>query len=155
MSDIKTGHTSRRTFIVGMRTVMLALAALKSTFAFALQPPRRLAGSLPRFFTDDERAFVTAAVDRLLPADELGPGGVAAEVPRFIDTQLAGPWGSGENRYVAGPVGDGPPTLGNQAIMSRATFYRTNIAAVSALPAGRTFVKDDAAARDAFLKSLQ
>lgn len=146
---------SRRTFIVGVPTVTIAPAALSPIMAFALQPPRRLSESLPRFFTDDERAFVTSAVDRLLPADELGPGGVAANVPRFIDSQLAGPWGRGENRYVAGPVKDGPPTLGDQAVTPRATLYRTCIAALRLLPAGRSFVSADAAARDVFLKSLQ
>jgi gluconate 2-dehydrogenase gamma chain len=120
-----------------------------------LQPPNRPDASQPRFFTDPERAFVTAVVDRLLPADEHGPGGVAAEVPRFIDLQLAGAWGRGDDRYVAGPVKKGPPLLGNQAVTSRAALYRTSIAALSTLPAGRDFAKADPATQDKFLTSLQ
>src|SRR5689334_11470591 len=47
------------------------------------------------FFTDPEVAFVKAAVARLIPADELGPGGVEADVPFFIDQQLSGAYGAG------------------------------------------------------------
>ena len=74
---------TRRTVIVSLPSLTIALAALRP--ALALQQPTRRAASAPGFFTDLERAFVTAAVDRLLPADEHGPGGVAAEVSRFID----------------------------------------------------------------------
>ena len=144
--------TTRRTIVMSLPGLAVALTALP---ALALQPPRRPAPSEPVFFTALERAFVTAAVDRLLPADELGPGGVAAEVPRYIDLQLAGPWGRGDGRYVAGPMKDGPPTLGDQAIMSRATLYRMCIAALRTLPAGRDFADADPTARDAFLRSLQ
>jgi gluconate 2-dehydrogenase gamma chain len=144
---------TRRAIIAGLPGLTIALAA--RTPALALSPPRRLDVSAPGFFTDAERAFVTAAVDRLLPADEHGPGGVAAEVPRFIDLQLAGAWGSGEDRYVSGPVRGGPPALGDQAITPRAAFYRASIAALRGLPAGRDFAAADPPARDAFLTSLQ
>ena len=152
-SDPKAPRATRRTVIVSLPSLAIALGALKP--ALALQPPRRLAASAQGFFTDLERAFVTAAVDRLLPADEHGPGGVAAEVPRFIDLQLAGSWGRGDDRYVVGPVKDGPPALGDQAVMPRAVLYRTCIAALRSLPAGRDFADAAPPARDAFLKSLQ
>jgi gluconate 2-dehydrogenase gamma chain len=154
-SDPKASKATRRTFVFRLPTLTVVLAALKPAFSYALSPPNRLDVSAPRFFTADERAFVTAAVDRLLPADELGPGGVAADVPRFIDFQLAGSWGHGYDRYVSGPVKDGPPAQGNQAITSRAALYRTSIAALRTLPAGRNFVNANAEGRDAFLKSLQ
>ncbi len=133
----------------------IGLVGLRPFAAFALQPHKRVGDTTPRFFTADERAFVTAAVDRLIPADAQGPGGVAAEVPRFIDFQLAGAWGRGDDRYVSGPVGKGPPTLGNQSVTSRADFYRASIAALRALPEGRAFAGADPAARDAFLTALQ
>jgi gluconate 2-dehydrogenase gamma chain len=152
-SEFNGTGTTRRVLIAGLPSLTIAVAVLKP--AQALQPPHRLAESAPRFFTDTERAFVTAAVDRLLPADEHGAGGVAAEVPRFIDLQLSGPWGSGEDRYVEGPVRTGPPTLGDQAITQRAMLYRTSIAALRGTPAGRDFAEADPEARDAFLKSLQ
>jgi gluconate 2-dehydrogenase gamma chain len=152
-TDSKLFGATRRAIIAGLPGLTIALAARKP--ALALQPPRRLDASATGFFTDAERAFVTAAVDRLLPADEHGPGGVAAEVPRFIDLQLAGAWGSGEDRYISGPVKDGPPALGDQAITPRAAFYRASIAALRGLPAGRDFAAADPSARDAFLTALQ
>jgi gluconate 2-dehydrogenase gamma chain len=42
-------------------------------------------------------AFIEAAVARLIPSDSTGPGAVEAAVPRFIDRQLAGPYGSGDH----------------------------------------------------------
>ena len=57
------------------------------------------------WFTDAEAAFVTAAVARLIPADDLGPGAVEAGVPTFIDRQLAGPYGRGERWYMQGQIG--------------------------------------------------
>jgi gluconate 2-dehydrogenase gamma chain len=152
-SDSYPLRATRRAVIIGLPGFTIALAAPKP--ALALDPPHRLTESEPAFFTDSERAFVTAAVDRLLPADEHGPGGVAAAVPRFIDRQLAGAWGRGDDRYVAGPVKQGPPKLGDQAVLPRAAFYRASIAALRALPEGRDFGHADPAARDAFLRSLQ
>ena len=40
------------------------------------------------FFTAAEVAFVDAAVARLIPADELGPGAREAGVTYFIDQQI-------------------------------------------------------------------
>jgi len=50
------------------------------------------------FFNAREAAFVEAAVARLIPRDELGPGALEAGVPAFIDRQLAGAWGAGHAR---------------------------------------------------------
>jgi gluconate 2-dehydrogenase gamma chain len=146
---------TRRSLFRRLFVITIACIGFRPGLAYALRPPKRLDPAAVRFFTADELAFVTAAVDRLLPADEHGPGGVAAEVPRYIDFQLAGPWGSGEDRYVAGPEKSGPPTLGDQSVTSRAAFYRASIAALRALPGGGDFARADPAARDAFLKSLQ
>jgi gluconate 2-dehydrogenase gamma chain len=64
------------------------------------------------FFNADEGAFIEAAVARLIPADELGPGALEAEVPVFIDRQLAGAWGAGERLYRSGPWQTGKPQQG-------------------------------------------
>src|SRR5450830_1538049 len=42
----------------------------------------------PRYFNAPEWAFVQAAVARLIPADETGPGGIEAGVHEFIDRQM-------------------------------------------------------------------
>jgi gluconate 2-dehydrogenase gamma chain len=58
---------------------------------------------LPVFFNDAEWAFVNAAVDRLIPADAQGPGGIEAGVPVFIDRQMDMPYGHGAYFYMQGP----------------------------------------------------
>src|SRR5271166_1991604 len=45
--------------------------------------------------TATEAAFVSAAVDAFIPADELSPSGTDCGVVTFIDRQLAGAWGAG------------------------------------------------------------
>ena len=52
------------------------------------------------FFTAGEAAFVEAALARLIPKDELGPGAVEAGVAVFLDRQLAGPYGQGDHFYL-------------------------------------------------------
>src|SRR5437868_4435213 len=53
--------------------------------------------------TASEHAFVTAAVDTLIPADELSPSGSACGCVVFIDRQLASAWGGGAKMYRNGP----------------------------------------------------
>src|SRR5437660_651170 len=57
----------------------------------------------------DEMAFVDAAVARIIPNDDLGPGAKEAGVGLFIDRQLAGPYGRGETWYMQGPWREGAP----------------------------------------------
>jgi gluconate 2-dehydrogenase gamma chain len=111
------------------------------------------------WFTDAEAAFITAAVARLIPADELGPGAVEAGVPTFIDRQLAGPYGSGQRWYMQGPWSAGLPTQGYQTRLTPAGIYRTAIRAVDAAVVresrGASFAKLAAADQDAFLQRLE
>ena len=53
------------------------------------------------YLTADERRFVEAAIDRLIPEDELGPGALRAGVADFIDYQLGGSYGRAERWYMA------------------------------------------------------
>ena len=55
----------------------------------AYPPPPVEPGPL-RFLTTEEAACLDAMVDRLIPSDDLGPGGKAAGCTIFIDRQLAG-----------------------------------------------------------------
>src|SRR5690606_30296986 len=76
------------------------------------------------FFTAPEAAFIEAAVARLIPRDELGPGALEAGVPRYIDRQLGGAWGAGERLYRAGPWREAPETLGYQLPFTPAELFR-------------------------------
>jgi gluconate 2-dehydrogenase gamma chain len=84
----------------------------------------------PVFFNAAEWVFVNAAVDRLIPADAQGPGGVEAGVPVFIDRQLDMPYGRGAYFYMQGPFHpDAPPSLGYQLQYAPRELYRLGIAA--------------------------
>ena len=84
------------------------------------------------FLTAPEAAFIEAAVDRFIPADDLTPGGTDCGVAVFIDRQLAGAWGSGDRTYMQGPWQKGVPTQGYQSPLTPAEFFRAGIAATNA-----------------------
>src|SRR6202795_2416227 len=48
----------------------------------------------PTFFNAAEWAFVLAACDRLIPADNIGPSAGEAGVPEFIDRHMQTPYAS-------------------------------------------------------------
>lgn len=84
------------------------------------------------FFTADEGAAIEAIVDRLIPADDLGPGGKDAGCAVFIDRQLAGPYGRNEGMYMQGPFPDRPlPTQGYQNRFTFAEQYRRGLAGLA------------------------
>jgi gluconate 2-dehydrogenase gamma chain len=84
----------------------------------------------PTFFNAAEWKFVNSAVDRLIPMDADGPGGVEAGVPIFIDRQMDMPYGHGAYFYMQGPFHiDAHPTLGYQLQYTPRELYRLGIAA--------------------------
>ena len=96
-----------------------------------IQPPLSKTNSKPhawRFFNRDEVRMVEAALARLVPADELGPGAREAGVAVFLDTQLAGAWGSGDNLYGQGPFAAGTPQQGYQLSFTPAAMFRMGLA---------------------------
>ena len=96
-------------------------------------PPEALAdGSAAKragygYFQPAEAAFVEAAVARLIPADDNGPGAMEAGVPVFIDRQLAGEYGRGGRWYMQGPWARGEATQGYQSRLTPAAMYRAAI----------------------------
>jgi gluconate 2-dehydrogenase gamma chain len=93
------------------------------------------------FLTAPEAAFIEAAVDRLIPADDLTPGGTDCGVATFIDRQLAGAWGSGDRMYMQGPWDKGVATQGYQSPLTPAEYVRAAIAATNAY-CRKTFQKE-------------
>ncbi|MBO9354191.1 gluconate 2-dehydrogenase subunit 3 family protein [Bordetella petrii] len=87
----------------------------------------------PTYFTSEEWAFVNAAVDQLIPADEYGPGAIEAGVPEFIDRQMETPYGHGKLWFMQGPFHpDVVPELGYQLNLTPRDAYRHGIAACDA-----------------------
>jgi gluconate 2-dehydrogenase gamma chain len=110
------------------------------------------------FFRPDEARFIEAATERLIPADENGPGALAAGVPNYLDRQLGGAWGAGERLYRPGPWHDGEPTQGYQLPYTPAELFRNALRAINEdLVGGRktSFDKLEPAEQDAYLGSLQ
>src|SRR6185503_17262907 len=102
MSD----QPNRRDFLkslgtVGATSVAAAAGVEASAESQAAAPAAAAATSAPvshayTLLTPPEAAFIEAAVDRFIPADDLTPTGTECGLATFIDRQLAGAWGSGD-----------------------------------------------------------
>lgn len=165
-------------------TLGAALGTVAATDVFSSQhdgmlggPPQRITNALPwregaadepepgaggkgwRYLTDAEAGFLTAAVDRLIPPDETGPGASEAGVVVFLDRQLNGGYGNGDHFYLEGPWGQGTDTQGYQSRFTPAQFYRHAIAAIEKAVGnahqGKAFKDVGADAQDQLLKQME
>ena len=111
------------------------------------------------FFSSTEAAFIEAALARLIPNDPVGPGAIEANVPFFLDRQLAGKFGHGDHYFLGGPWPKGTPEQGYQSRFSPAQLYRAAIAAIDKYAAanfnGAMFSKLTAEDQDKLLKGLE
>lgn len=82
------------------------------------------------FFSAQEYRFVEAATARLIPGDSDDPGALEANIPLFIDLQLAGPYGRADRWYMQGPWAAGTEQQGYQLKQTPAELYRIAIAGV-------------------------
>jgi gluconate 2-dehydrogenase gamma chain len=96
----------------------------------AADPPDAVTPGGWKYFTAREAATVEAFVDRLIPADQLSPGGKECGCALFIDRQLAGPYGRLEGYYLAGPFQQGTKEQGPQSPVTPAQHYRKGLAAL-------------------------
>ena len=104
-----------------------------------------------------EAAFFSAAVDTIIPADDLSPSGTECGVLTFIDRQLAGAWGSGAKMYRSGPFRKGKPEQGYQLALTPRAFFAAGIVATNAWVKknyGKDFDRLPAKDRDEVLKAL-
>ena len=79
------------------------------------------------YLTPGEIRFLDAAVERLIPTDELGPGAKDAGVTCYIDRQLSGTWGVHGRNYRSGPWPEGTPEQGFQSRLVPQEIYRIGI----------------------------
>ena len=108
--------------------------------------------------TETEHAFVVAAADTFIPADELSPSGSECGVATFIDRQLAGAYGTGARLYRDGPFAKAKPEFGYQLPLNPREFFRAGIAAAnewSRKTYGKDFDRLPAAEREAALKAME
>jgi gluconate 2-dehydrogenase gamma chain len=162
---------ARRKFLLGAGLAGTAVATgLTDAPASAQTPAPDLAAiaanaaadatdARPRLLLNEtEHAFVVAAVDTMIPADELSPSGSECGVAVFIDRQLASAWGGGAKLYRAGPFFKGKPEQGYQLPLTPAEFITTGIAAANAWSRktyGSDFDQLDAGKRVEALKAME
>ncbi|MCK8787848.1 gluconate 2-dehydrogenase subunit 3 family protein [Roseomonas sp. NAR14] len=158
----------RRQLLATTALLALSRAAFGRTISGALPwspnevyPPPDAARPGPwLYLTADEARAVEAIADRLIPADDLGPGGREAGCAVFIDRQLAGPYGSQEWLYRQGPFHpDAPANFGPQSPITPRERYRAALAALDGhcrgRYAGKPFAELPAAQQDEVLTGLE
>ena len=161
----------RRKFLVGAGIASTAVAAGMTQSAPAegqaaeapARPAAAPAAPTPEaepllLLNDTEHAFIVAAVDTMIPADELSPSGSDCGVATYIDRQLASAWGGGAKMYRAGPYFKGKPEQGYQLPLTPAEFITAGIAAANAWSRktyGKDFDRLDADKRIEALKAMQ
>lgn len=155
---------TRRSFVttVGAASVVPAAALLSAAPQAVAAPataprPAEPPNTTYLFFNSAELQFIEAACERLIPADESGPGALGAGVPNYLDKQLGGAWGAGERLYRSGPWQAGTPTQGYQLPFTPAELFHASLRAIDRdLDAHRTpFHEMSGEAQDAYLKSLE
>lgn len=128
---------SRRRFFQALTLVpvVAALPACKETPKGAsahAAPERDSTPYQPAFFNAAEWAFVVAACDRLIPADDIGPGAVESGVPEFLDRHMQTPYASGAIWYMQGPFLEAPSEFGYQGRLALRDILKVGIAAMDA-----------------------
>lgn len=153
---------SRRHFLAGAAVSGIALSAGLAPVALA---KGHTAGKKshntykPLFFTDPEWRFIVAACDLLIPADEVGPGALDADVPLFIDRQMQTSYASGGLWYMQGPfLVETAPEFGYQYSFTPRDIYRIGIANINAYcekTYGKTFAGLDKTRQIDVLRHLE
>jgi gluconate 2-dehydrogenase gamma chain len=161
-----TAPVARRDFLLGAGTAVAAGLSQAST-ANAQQPAPAPASSAaastkePDQFvtlTAQEAAFIVAAVDIIIPADEFSPAGSECGVAVFIDRQLGSAWGGGAKMYRSGPFLKGKPEQGYQLALSPREYFAAGIVAANEWTRkihGKDFDRLSAAQRVEALKAME
>lgn len=146
-------RASRRTFLKSVVAATPALGLLGCGPRHGSAQART-----PVYFTPDEAAFIDAATQRLIPADDLGGGANEAGITAFIDLQLAGAYGRAQRWYMQGPWPRGIDQQGFQLKYTPAQIYRDAIGRVEAhcrQQYGKPFAQLDPAHQDDLLHALE
>jgi gluconate 2-dehydrogenase gamma chain len=127
--------------------------------AGSADPPVRVTPGGWKYFTAQEAATVEAFVDRLIPADDLSPGGKDCGCAVYIDRQLAGPYGRSSGFYMSGPFQQGTKQQGPQSASTPGDNYRKGLAALTkacvAKYSGKSFADLSDQQKDETIKGLE
>lgn len=93
-------------------------------------------GSQGNSLTDNSRVFfsndadfntVSAAMERIFPESESGPGAIELGCAYYLDGQLTGQYGFNSKEYMQGPFAEGLPTQGYQSNLNRRDYFMLGI----------------------------
>ena len=155
---------ARRDFLLGAGTAVAA--GLATDNAAQAQAPASGSAAAPAApaetsarltLTAAEWDFIVAAVDTLIPKDDLSPSASECGVATFIDRELAGAYGAGARMYRSGPFRKGKPEQGYQLPLTPREFFAAGIVATNAWTAkkfGKEFDRLSAKEREDALKAL-
>ena len=107
--------------------------------------------------TPTEAAFLSAAYDIFIPADQYSPSGTDCGLVVYMDRQLAGAWGTGARFYRSGPFITGKPEQGYQLNLTPRDYFAAGIAAANEWSRhiyGKDFDRLDPAQREEALKTM-
>jgi gluconate 2-dehydrogenase gamma chain len=155
------GEVGRRGFLTGAGAAAVTAASIAAAEAQAAEQPAPDAADKPAgytYFKPAEAAFIEAAVDHMIPADELSPSGTELGIAIYIDRALAGSWGKGAGLYLQGPWLPGTANQGYQLPLTPAELYRVAIPACDAYcrkAFGKAFAQCNTEAKEAFLNELR
>jgi gluconate 2-dehydrogenase gamma chain len=150
---------TRRAFVTTVGAAVIPVSVLSPAVSKVAAPDN--AAQAPEavylFFNAAEIGFIEPACERLIPADELGPGALAAGVPTYMDRQLGGAWGAGERLYRNGPWQAGTSSQGYQLPFTPAELFRVSLRAIDRDLAahGKAFAGMSTDAQDDYLRSLE
>ena len=137
-------------------TMALPVALACPALSHGASAPR---AGVRAFLTEGEYRFITAATARLIPGNADDPGAIEADIPRFIDLQLAGFYGRADRWYMEGPWAAGTPQQGYQLQQTPAQLYRLAIAGIDAHCRaqydGHVFAELSAEQQDQCLRDLE
>jgi len=110
------------------------------------------------FFTPNQFDITNAAVERIFPTDDNGPGAKELLVAYFIDHQLASGWGLNAKEYMSGPFYPGEDTQGYQSPLTRQELFTAGLEALdkhSIEKYEKTFIELTSEEQDAVLTDFQ
>jgi gluconate 2-dehydrogenase gamma chain len=130
--DDNLSSSSRRRFMFKSAALLPAAVTLTACESRQSSPADRPASATqpyqPRYFSAGEWTFIRAAVARLIPSDDVGPGALELDVPVFIDRQMEGEFGYAARWYMQGPFTEAAPQFGYQSRLTPREVYRIGIA---------------------------
>jgi len=161
----KSGST-RRSLLKGMVVIPIGVAGAAGAVR-ALQPAHAADAQAaegkphdyqPGFFNANEWRFLGAAVDRLIPHDEHGPGAIELGVLEFLDRHMQTPFAAGDIWYMQGPFVAAAPEFGYQGKLPLRDILRVgikNFDAYCSSQFGKVFAELDVRKQEELLKAAE